>query len=117
MAGNKEGARKAAEKNLASDPNFYKNIGGQSWKNPERSRKTGFALLKKEKHLEISKKGGQKTKEDYKTNIDSPATYTKGNGSKVGDEFTLQGVKYKVALTEEIDLTTEVNQVNSGVSE
>lgn len=74
MAGNKEGAKKAAEKNLASDPNFYKKIGGQSWKNPERSHKTGFALLKKEKHLEISKKGGQKTKEDYKTSQIDPVT-------------------------------------------
>lgn len=67
MAGNKEGARKAREKNLAKDPDFYKNIGGQSWKNPDRSHETGFALLPKEKHLELSKKGGQKTKEDYNT--------------------------------------------------
>ena len=66
MAGNKEGARKAREKNLAKDPDFYKNIGGQSWKNPDRSRETGFALFPKEKHLELSKKGGQKTKKDYK---------------------------------------------------
>lgn len=67
MAGNKEGAQKAREKNLAKDPDFYKNIGGQSWKNPDRSHETGFALLPKEKHLELSKKGGQKTKEDYNT--------------------------------------------------
>lgn len=66
MAGNREGALKAREKNLAKDPDFYKNIGGQSWKNPDRSHETGFALLPKEKHLELSKKGGQKTKEDYK---------------------------------------------------
>ena len=59
MAGNREGALKAREKNLAKDPDFYKNIGGKSWKNPNRSRKTGFALLPKEEHRELSKKGGQ----------------------------------------------------------
>lgn len=70
MAGNKEGALKAAETNRKRHgDDFYKKIGGQSWKNPERSHKTGFALLKKEQHLEISKKGGQVTKEDYKPKL------------------------------------------------
>lgn len=67
MAGNKEGARKAAETNkLRHGPDFYKKIGGKSWDNPDRSHETGFALLPKDKHRELSKKGGQKTKEDYK---------------------------------------------------
>lgn len=75
MAGNKEGARKAREKNLAKDPAFYKNIGGQSWKNPDRSHETGFALLPKEEHLELSKKGGLKTKDEYrKVEKTPPAT-------------------------------------------
>lgn len=65
MAGTKEGARKAAEKNMAKDPNFYKNIGSKSWSNPERSRKTGFANLPREKHIELSRKGGKKTKKEY----------------------------------------------------
>lgn len=70
MAGNKDGAAKAAETNkLRHGPDFYKVIGGKSWKNPNRSHKTGFALLKKEQHLEISKKGGQKTKEDYQPKL------------------------------------------------
>lgn len=68
MAGNKQGALKGAETNKKKyGPDFYKNIGSKSWQNPERSRKTGFALMSKEKHLEYSKKGGKKTKEEYKT--------------------------------------------------
>jgi hypothetical protein len=67
MAGTKEGAQKAREANLAKDPNFYKNIGGQSWKNPDRSRKTGFALLDEKEHKKLSQKGGKVTKEGYKS--------------------------------------------------
>lgn len=104
MAGTKEGSQKAAETNkLRHGPDFYKNIGSKSWKNPERSRKTGFALLKKDKHLEISKKGGQKTKEDYKA---KDGVYVVGNPEQVFNY-----------LKEEGDHTTEANQVNSGVSE
>lgn len=66
MPGTPEGALKAKQTNIAKDPAFYANIGSKSWDNPDRSRKTGFALLDKEQHIEISKKGGQKTKEDYK---------------------------------------------------
>ena len=76
MAGTKLGGQKAAAKNLAKDPDFYKNIGGQSWKNPDRSHETGFALLPKEKHLELSKKGGKKTKADYSTQTKSLSTGT-----------------------------------------
>jgi general stress protein YciG len=68
MSGNREGALKGALTNKQKHgEDFYKKIGSKSWTNPNRSRKTGFALLPKEKHLEVSKKGGQKTKEDYKT--------------------------------------------------
>lgn len=77
MSGNKEGAAKARETILKKNPNFYREIGGQSWKNPERSRETGFAILAnkdKEKHLEVSKKGGQKTKEDYATKTKEVST-------------------------------------------
>lgn len=76
MAGNKEGAAKARAKILAKNPNFYKEIGSKSWDNPNRSHETGFAVLAqkdKEKHREISKKGGQKTKEDYRQK-ETPAT-------------------------------------------
>lgn len=76
MAGNREGARKAREKNLAKDPDFYRNIGGQSWKNPERSHKTGFALLDEEKHLELSQRGGKKTKNEYRKVEKAPETTT-----------------------------------------
>lgn len=68
MSGNREGALKGALTNKQKHgEDFYKKIGSKSWTNPNRSRKTGFALLPKEKHLEVSKKGGQKTKEEYKT--------------------------------------------------
>jgi len=71
MSGTKEGARKGAETiKQKHGADFYKNIGSKSWQNPNRSRKTGFALLPKEKHIEVSKKGGQKTKEDYKKTTD-----------------------------------------------
>lgn len=66
MPGTKEGARKAREANLAKDPNFYSNIGKKSWKNPERSRDVGFALLPPEKRSELGRKGGKKTKNEYK---------------------------------------------------
>ncbi len=66
MAGNKEGALKAAETNKKKyGPDFYKNIGSKSWKNPERSRKTGFAL-NPELAKEAGRKGGKKTKSEYK---------------------------------------------------
>lgn len=67
MAGSKEGAAKARETILKKNPDFYRNIGGQSWKNPERSRKTGFALLDEKEHKKLSQKGGKVTKEDYHT--------------------------------------------------
>ena len=67
MGGNKAGAQKARETNLAKDPNFYKNIGKLSWKNKNRSHATGFALLTPEERAEHGRKGGKKTKEEYKT--------------------------------------------------
>jgi hypothetical protein len=66
MAGTKAGGAKAAKTNKALfGDDWYKQIGKDSWKNPNRSRKTGFAVMSKEKHIEISKKGGQVKKEDY----------------------------------------------------
>lgn len=65
MSGTSEGAQKARDKNLAKDPNFYRNIGKRSWTNPNRSHETGFAKLSREKHIELSRKGGKKTKDDY----------------------------------------------------
>lgn len=67
MAGTKAGAMKSRDKNLQKDPNFYASIGSKSWSNPERSRDTGFANIPREKHIELSSKGGKKTKSDYKT--------------------------------------------------
>jgi len=67
MAGNKEGALKAAETNKKKyGDDFYKNIGSKSWKNPNRSRETGFALNRK-LASEAGRIGGKKTKDEYKT--------------------------------------------------
>lgn len=62
MAGTREGAAKAKEKNLANDPNFYQRIGkiGGSRSTPT----GGFASLSKEEHLKISAKGGRGKKKD-----------------------------------------------------
>lgn len=66
MAGTKSGAAKTRAKLLAKDPEHFKNIGKNSWKNPERSHKTGFALLDEKTHKELSAHGGKKTKEEYR---------------------------------------------------
>lgn len=74
MAGNREGALKARETNKKKyGSDFYKNIGSKSWKNPERSRKTGFAL-NSELAKEAGRKGGKKTKSEYKTQEDQWTT-------------------------------------------
>lgn len=67
MAGNREGALKAAQTNKQNHgADFYKKIGSKSWTNPERSRKTGFALDPK-LAVEAGRKGGKKTKSEYKS--------------------------------------------------
>lgn len=63
MAGTKEGAAKAAQTNKEKyGEDFYRIIGGQSWKNPDRSRETGFALLPKEEVVRLGREGGKKNK-------------------------------------------------------
>jgi len=66
MSGTKEGGRKAAAKNLANDPDFYRKIGkkgGQAGHtggfaaNPELARRAG------RKGGQISKRGPAKPKE------------------------------------------------------
>lgn len=69
MPGTKEGALKAAATNKQNDPQFYSKIGRKSWTNPERSHDTGFAKLPREKVAELGRKGGKKTKNDYKTTL------------------------------------------------
>lgn len=66
MAGTKAGSAKTKAKLLAKDPEHFANIGKNSWKNPDRSHKTGFALLDEQTHKEISANGGKKTKEEYR---------------------------------------------------
>lgn len=58
MAGTKDGGAKAGKSNLAKDPDFYRKIAKKSWENPNRNNGRGFAALSKEKHLEVSRKGG-----------------------------------------------------------
>lgn len=67
MAGNKAGALKARDTNIQNHgSDFYKKIGSKSWTNPERSRKTGFAL-DPALAVEAGRRGGKKTKNEYKT--------------------------------------------------
>lgn len=75
MSGTKEGAKKAHLTKLDKyGDSFYRKIGRQSWKN-ERDHNVGFAKLDKETHIEISRRGGKKTKQDYKeTNAASEAS-------------------------------------------
>lgn len=56
MAGTKEGGRKARDKNLASDPDFYKKIGAKGGKVKRPNR--GFAASH-ELAVRAGKKGGK----------------------------------------------------------
>lgn len=67
MSGTKAGARKARDKNLQNNPNFYADIGSKSWDNPDRNRKTGFAQMTPELRAELGRIGGKKTKAEYQT--------------------------------------------------
>lgn len=67
MPGTKEGAQKGALTNKKKyGEDYYKKIGSKSWTNPERSHLTGFALKSPEERAELGRKGGLKTKDDYK---------------------------------------------------
>lgn len=65
MAGTSEGNKKAAQTTkLRHGQDFYKKAGAKSWENPNRSRKTGFAL-NPELAREAGRKGGLKQKVEY----------------------------------------------------
>ena len=67
MAGTKDGSIKSSLTiKQKYGINYYKEIGAKSWFNPERSRKTGFALMTPEQRAELGRKGGKKTKNEYK---------------------------------------------------
>ena len=55
MGGTLEGGKKAAAKNLANDPDFYKKIGRKGGQNGTTG---GFAAMDRELHLIASRKGG-----------------------------------------------------------
>lgn len=66
MAGSKEGALKARQTNIERyGADFYKKIARRSWSDPKRSRAVGFAL-NKDLASEVGRKGGKKTKNEYK---------------------------------------------------
>jgi general stress protein YciG len=58
MAGNRIGGIKARDKNLANNPNFYKEIGRKGGKSPS-DKPRGFATISPERLREISAKGGR----------------------------------------------------------
>lgn len=67
MAGTKEGAAKAAAKNLANDPDFYKKIGAKGGRNGH----TGGFYANRELASIAGRKGGLAKKR--KSNGSSPA--------------------------------------------
>lgn len=71
MAGTKEGAQKARDKNLARDPNFYSNIGRIGGKNGT----TGGFAANRELAREAGRKGGKISKRGKK--VAKPTLYQK----------------------------------------
>ena len=61
MAGTRAGGLKAREKNLASNPNFYRDLGRLGGSAPTTAPK-GFAAMSREDHVAASKKGGRTSK-------------------------------------------------------
>lgn len=98
MGGTSAGAAKAKKTNIKKyGTEFYKNVGSLSWSNPDRSHATGFALRSPEERREAGRRGGQKTKKDYKT----------------AENF----VKENKNLIKEIAGLAEADQVGPGFSE
>lgn len=60
MAGTKQGALRAREKNLAKNPNFYRDIGSKGGLRTHASgaRPKGFAAMTPEKRIAAGARGG-----------------------------------------------------------
>lgn len=58
MAGSPIGGIKARDKNLAKNPNFYRDIGRKGGKAPS-DKPRGFATMTPERLKEVSAKGGK----------------------------------------------------------
>lgn len=67
MAATREGGLKAAKKNLAKNPNFYKEIGAKGG-SAKTDKPKGFAAMTPEKRIEAGRKGGLVKGELYKRN-------------------------------------------------
>lgn len=108
MAGNRQGGLKAAAKNKAKDPDYYKKTGAQSWKNPNRSRVTGFAANRELARIAGSI-GGKKTKNEYaqKKNTDEAnrvqAVCACGNPDHVKEDQYYEDAKTLIGIIKEID--------------
>lgn len=82
MAGNSEGARKAAQTAKEKyGEHFHAKNAAMSWSDPTRNRRVGFALLDEQKRKELGAKGGRKTKEDYKETAIDTKTQEKRTGA------------------------------------
>ena len=69
MAGTKEGGRKAAAKNLAKNPNFYKEIGAKGGRNGNTggfAANPDLARIAGQKGGKISRRGPNKKQEPQK---------------------------------------------------
>lgn len=100
MAGTAEGAQKAKQKNLEKDPDFYSNIGKRSWSNPDRSHETGFANVDPELRREYGRKGGKKTKNDYKKKITIKTETTYFDSEEEALAFLQQALRDSTDLSE-----------------
>lgn len=116
MAGSKEGARKARETVMRRHgEDFYARAGSKSWSNPERSRRTGFAV-NPELAIEAGRKGGKKTKNEYKTqktNKTQKGLYTTPSGHSYQIDF----VETKEEIEEVLSILAKAEEDCTGVSE
>ncbi len=62
MAGNASGGKKAAQKNLARDPDFYKKIGAKGGKNGHEGGFYYSMVNGLTTHIEAGRKGGLKSR-------------------------------------------------------
>lgn len=72
MAGTRIGGKKAAIKNLNSDPNFYKKIGSQGGKNGT-GHEYGHGMVSPVVNGSL---GGKKSRKGYKLIDETSTTYT-----------------------------------------
>lgn len=88
MPGNRIGGLKARDKNLASDPDFYKKIGhlgGSAWSDKPKGFANNPALAK-----EVGMKVGLRTRKGYKWLGDVDKLHGRYKNKKTGEEVIIK---------------------------